>query len=520
LEDYNKIFYFRELSSFLTIVASNYPDKTAMIWEDRTITYEELLKKVSTVASSLRRSGIRKGDRVGTLMKNSPEIVYIWLGSLMNGSVFVPYNTALKGNFLGYQIIDSNPEIMFCDAELISNIPAGIYNEKKVVVNTNQKTTKTETLDEFMSLGDESFTPEQALTSDPAEILYTSGTTGQPKGVVLPHYSFINRAREVASIVSLRKDDVLFNCLPLFHTSGQVMTTLPALLGGLTSAQMEWFHLSKFWRFASETKSTISFLLMRMVNLLLKYSEKNFVQNNLRAIMCGGVGSEIQRAFSEKFGVELIEGYGMTETCGIAIFNRIEDNKQGSIGKPLGSVEVKLVDELGNEVGSGKDGEIAIREKVKNTIFLCYLNHPAPFDKEGWFLTGDIAKKDNEGYFYYVERKKDIIRSRGENIIPSQIESVAELYPDVVECAATSIFAEDTGDEEILLAVKAEKEVKITDFVNFLRSKLPFYMVPRFILFLDSIPKTANQKVKRNELKKYDLSKAIDTVNLLYKERR
>ena len=367
------------------------------------------------------------------------------------------------------------------------------------------------TLKEFMFEGEESFKPEQVLPSDPAEILYTSGTTDKPKGAILPHYSFVNRAKEVASIVSLREDDVLYNCLPFFHTSGQVMTTLPALLAGLTSSQMDWFHVSKFWKFASKTGSTVSFLLMRMVNLLLNTQDQNFAPNKLRVIMCGGVHASMQNKFRQKFGIQLVEGYGMTETCGIAIFNTVYDNKVGSIGKPLKSVDAKLVDDNGKDVRIGENGELALKEKVKNTMFLSYLNAPSPFFKNGWFLTGDIARIDEEGYYYYVDRKKEIIRSRGENIIPSQIESVAELYPGVIESAATGVLSKDTGDEEILLAVKTSSRIDLRSFLTFLRSKLPFYMVPRFIIFLDSIPKTANQKVKRSELKKLDLSQALDT---------
>lgn len=501
---------FRHLSSFLPEVASKNPEKVAIIWESERITYGELLNGVSRTASSLRRIGLKKGDRVGTMMKNSTEMVYVWLGSLMAGCVFVPFNTGLKGDFLAYQIKDSRPSVIFVDGELVQNIPENVIPETRLVVRGGQEAGNHEKFEKFILEGEESFVPEQVSPSDPAQILYTSGTTDKPKGVVLPHYSFVNRAREVSSIILMREDDVLFNCLPFFHTSGQVMTTLPALLSGLTTAQMDWFHVSRFWNFASKTCSTVSFLLMRMVNLLLNAPKNNYAPNMLRVIMCGGVSAPIQRRFMKRFGVQLVEGYGMTETCGIAIFNTVYDNKVGSIGKPLRSVLVKLVDERGKDVGIGRVGEIAIKERMKNTIFLSYLNSPSPFDKLGWFLTGDLAKRDKEGYYYYVERKKDIIRSRGENIIPSQIESVAELFPGVVEAAATGVYSKDTGDEEILLAIRTSGKIDYGSFVDFLRQELPFYMIPRFIIQLETLPKTANQKVKRSELKKLDKSKAFD----------
>lgn len=498
---------FRELSSFLLKVADRRPEKVALIWENSRMSYDELKKEVCVFASSLKRLGLGKNSKVGMIMKNSPDSLCLWLGSLMAGCVFIPFNTALKGEILLYQLNDSKPDILFIDDSLLPSL-GKIDLSCKIIISSKNK--ESDQLEDSKSLGEDNFSPPEVKPSDTAEIIYTSGTTGIPKGVSLPHYSFINRAREIAQIVSLSDNDILFNCLPFFHTSGQVMTTLPALLFGLTSSQLDWFHVTKFWSFAKSTGSTVSFLLMRMVNLLLRASEDYFVKNSVRAIMCGGVKEEIQKEFVRKFSVELVEGYGMTETCGIAIFNRINDNKVGSIGRPLSSVEVKLVNEKGLDVEKGKAGEIYLKEKIPNTMFKGYLNNLSPFISGGWFPTGDIAFQDKEGYFYYVERKKDIIRSRGENISPSQIEGIAENYHSVIECAAVGVESRDTGDEEIMLVIKAKDKIDLRDFFFFLSSKLPFFMVPRYIYFVDELPKTANQKVKRDELRHLNIDNAVD----------
>ena len=506
---------FSELATFIPRVAQNNEDKVAMIWPGSKITYGELDSKTSQVACSLSKSGLSRGDRVGAFMLNSPEMVYAWLGALRAGCVFVPYNSALKGDFLGFQIRDSKPKLLFVDSSLSEQLPRDGISDTRIVFNDGSESG----MKSFIESGEKTLSPADVDPSSPAEILYTSGTTGSPKGVVLSHYSFVNRVNEVAKIVDLRPSDVTYNVLPLFHTSGQVMTTLPALMNGLTVVEDTWFHASHFWSYAEENGATVSFLLMRTANTLLQRSD--YVANDLRVVMCGGVKKEIILEFERRFKIRLIEGFGMTETCGIAIFNTVHENVLGSIGRPLPSVEAMIVDSEGRPASSNVKGELLLRARVDHTMLEEYFGLPRESVRGsgGWFATGDLAYFDRDGHFYYVEREKDVIRVKEENIIPSDIERTAESHPEVLESAAVGIKTV-SGDEEILLALKLKTRVEPLELLSFLDTKLPFYMVPRYLLYLQEIPKTPNQKVSRKMVRDIGLARAIDANLLGFKPTR
>lgn len=506
---------FRELASFIPEITRLNGSKTAMIWPEKKISYLELDSYTSRVASAIRKLGISKGERIGALMLNSPEMVYAWFGALRAGCIFVPYNSALKGELLSYQIQDSRPELLFVDSELSNQLSKEVARE----VNVVWKGGENDSFRSFVDQGSENCPPTKLDPSEPATLVYTSGTTGAPKGVVLSHFSYVNRANEIAWIVDLKEDDVPYNTLPLFHTSGQMMTTLPALINGLTVVEDRWFHASKYWKYAAEQGATASFLLMRTVNALLQRDE--YSPNKLRVIMCGGVKLETIQKFETRFGIRLVEGFGMSETCGIAIFNTVKDNKIGSIGKPLPSIEAKILGPQGNEVPAGMKGEIFLRPRVPHTVLEEYFGlSGAHIWRNGeWFATGDIAYKDEEGYYYYVEREKDVIRVKEENILPSDIERAAESHPQVLESVAVGVKSE-TGDEEILLALKASEKIDPREMFAYLDQKLPFFMVPRYIVFLEEIPKTANQKVSRKLVRETELANAIDAKQLGFRATR
>jgi len=516
LVSFEELYPYRELASFVPKVASGYPDGTAMVWPGRKITYTELNEKTARVANTLARRGIRKGHMVGALMLNSPEMVFVWLGALRAGCVFIPYNNALKGELLAFQLSDSRPRLLFLDAKLEPNLQRRPSGPIELIVNGGGGS---DSLAAFTEEGRADNSPVDVSPSDPAMIMYTSGTTGDPKAVVLPHFSFANRVREIAMIVSLKSDDVFYNTLPLFHTSGQMMTTLPALMGGFTVLEQDWFHASSYWKFAAEYGATVTFLLGRMVNILLQAPEENFVPNSLRVVMSGGVRKKTLIEFANRFGVKVLEGFGMTETCGIAIFNTLERNKVGSIGRPLPSVDVMLAGEGNEDLSANEIGELMLRPKVPGTFLSGYLNKPWPFKADGWFATGDLVSFDTEGFAYYVERKKDVIRSKEENIMPGQIEAVAESHPSVLESAAVGVRGAG-GDEEILLAVKARPGLDPLELLRFLDERLPFFMVPRYLRFVDEMPRTPNEKIRREALRAWGLDEVFDSRPIGFKPHR
>ena len=345
---------------------------------------------------------------------------------------------------------------------------------------------------------------EPNLLDDILTILYTSGTTGDPKGVTLSHRAYLNRTKEISDLFGALDGDIFFNALPLFHTSGQVMTTLPAIWNSGTVIIEEWFHASRYWKDAAAFDAKYSFLLMTMINVLLKRKEE-FVPNKLKLMLCGGATAEMWSDFERAFSIRLFEGYGMTETCGVAIFNSRKDFRSGSIGKPLPSVDVAIEGEEDHE--SKKPdlrGEILLRPIIPGTMMIEYLKKKEETRnawRNGWLHTGDLGYFDQDGFVYFIERKKDIIRRKGENISPSDIEKVVSTHDNVLESSAVGITS-DLGEEEIaLFLVVREKFSDIAPFLKWLDSQLPYYMMPSKLNFVESLPKTANFKIQRNRLR-------------------
>jgi crotonobetaine/carnitine-CoA ligase len=288
------------------------------------------------------------------------------------------------------------------------------------------------------------------------------------------------------------------------------MTTLPAIWNAGTVVIEEWFHVSRFWKHAAAYDAKFAFLLMTMVNALLKRTEE-FTPNKLELVLCGGATGQMWTDFEKKFWpIKLLEGYGMTETCGVAIFNSRKEMRIGSIGKPLPSMEVRISDE--NDLAlteSSEKGEILLRPRIPGTMMLEYFKKQQETEKAwkgGWLHTGDLGCMDSDGFVYFVERKKDIIRRKGENISPGDIERVVSTHDNVLDCSAVGIRSE-LGEEEIaLFLVVREKFPDIMLFLKWLDSMLPYYMMPAKLYFVESLPKTANYKIQRNRLREGNVS--------------
>ena len=492
--------------------------------------YPELSSRCLRVASGFASLGIKRGDRIGVILPNGVAFIEAWFAASILGAVFVPFNFALKGEMLAFQLEDSGISLLCVDSRLAGNLEAvRIPRNVKTIITAREGSDDSEhdilttgvihrEMQELRGCAEYRLPGESGAISShrndqsdlqPAAMLYTSGTTGSPKGVVLAQRAYLNRTYEVTDLLGIRSgggDMVFLNALPMFHTSGQVMTTLPAFLNGGTVVIEEWFHASRFWKIAAGTGARFSFLLMTMLNSLLKRKEA-YVNSSLELILCGGASEGVWREFEESFMVKLLEGFGMTETCGIAIFNRLDDFRRGSIGKPLPSMDAKI--EFNgfpeDEAPPETLGEICLRQKVAGTMMLGYHQNglsemPAGIAAD-WLRTGDVGYRDRDGYFYFVERKKDIIRRRGENIAPSDIERTVSLHPLVLEGCAIGEESE-LGEEEVVIYLvlkDGEKSLRglEREFLEWLDGQLPFYMMPKKIRIVEALPKTANQKIQR-----------------------
>lgn len=507
-------------------------DKPAIMFEDKSVSYRDLKINANRIAEHLTQIGIRKGDKVAVMMLNGPEIIYTWFATALIGAIFVPLNTALKGEILRYQIDDSDSKIIFLDSHLLQFFnPIREYLKKIIYVVVFDKSRKYEVNGTFTSFEEVTKNGElrdsvEVLPEDIASILYTSGTTGPPKGVVLAHRAYVESALRVSRSAHLRETDIFYNTLPLFHTSGQTVSTLPTLFNDLKIIHEEWFHASVFWQNIKRCEATITFLLSSMITILLKRDVvPEGKTHKLRVAFTGGMPKNQMKEFENRFNLKTLECYAMTETCGgVVLSNPIGAVKIGSIGIPVEGFEAKVVNEYDQDLQSNKIGELLIRPTKPFSMLLEYYKK---YDKtvesfrNFWFHTGDYVYQDDEGYFYFVERKKDIIRRRGENIAPFSIEMVVNTHPKVRESVAVGVPSE-MGEEEVKLCVTLLPDSKLdpVDFLKWCDENLPYYMVPRYIEILEEIPKTANQKAQRYLLKQRGVSNAFDRETIGFKPKR
>ncbi|MGB6500916.1 MAG: AMP-binding protein [Thermoplasmata archaeon] len=503
---------YHDLATLVRRKAEKNGARAALRFIDRTLSYRELDAETERVANGLARAGIGPGDRVATLLFNTSEFPLTWFGAAKRRAVLVPINTALKGEILRYELADSAPSGIVLDRRLwpafepirpTLGIPhVWIATPGEATLPIPEKTTA------FSDLpvdGTDGETPPPGA-GDPVSIMYTSGTTGPPKGAIIPHQKQITTPVEIGRRSRLAGDSVLFTALPLFHCNAQEMTTLVALLNDLTAVFDERFHASTFWETAAEHGATHVSLLISMINVLFKQPAKPSDRTHpVRTALTAGATKAVWPEFERRFGLSIIELYGMTECGCTTLMNPPSAIRVGSVGLPLGFVEADVVDDLDRPVAVDARGELVVRPRAPDTMFQGYLNQPektAEAWRNRWFHTGDYVTRDADGYYYFVDRKKDIIRRRGENLAPYDVESVLNRHPAVFESVVVGVPS-PLGEEDVKAFVQLRPGASLSAkaLFEYCVAELPFFMVPQYLEFVSEIPKTANQKSQRYLLK-------------------
>lgn len=499
---------YHDLATLVRAKARKNGSRRALAFADRSISYEELDQESERIGHGLARAGLARGDRVAAFLFNTPEFPRLWFGAAKRGIVLVPLNTALKGEILRYELADSAPAAIVVDRRLWSAYAAvrdalKIRGEYLAGPATDGPSDPPGVPDfEDLAVDGHGPLPPPPAPSDPASILYTSGTTGPPKGAVVPHEKLLTTPREIAARSRLAPDSVLFTALPLFHCNAQEMTTLSALLHDLTAAYDDRFHATTYWETAARFGATHVSLLISMVNVLFKQPEKPTDRtHSVRTALTAGATREVWPLFERRFGVSIVELYGMTECGCTTLMNPPGAVRVGSVGTPLGFVEADVVDDDDRPVAAGVRGELVVRPRAPFTMFLGYLNKPEQTVEAWrnlWFHTGDFVTRDADGYYYFVDRKKDVIRRRGENLAPYDVESVLNRHPAVFETVVVGVPS-PLGEEDVKAFVQLRPGARLgaKELFDFAVEHLPFFMVPRYVEFVDEIPKTANQKSQR-----------------------
>ncbi|MEA2130230.1 MAG: long-chain acyl-CoA synthetase [Solirubrobacteraceae bacterium] len=487
----------------LTRTAAEHPDVIACKLDDAAFNYGLLDQASARVSAMLKSKGVGPGDRVGIMLPNVPYFPAVYYGVLRAGAIVVPMNVLLKAREVGYYLADPEVKVLFAWHGFLEAAKPGATDAGGVEV-VSVKPGEIEGLIFAHEPDDE---VAERAGDDTAVILYTSGTTGKPKGAELTHDNLRRNVEVSAKLFDFGVGDVIFAGLPLFHAFGQTCTMNAAIQGGSTITLLPRFDPGKALEVMARDRCTVFEGVPTMYGALLHHpGREDYDVSCLRVCVSGGssLPVEVLRGFEEAFGCKVLEGYGLSETSPVATFNHPDrERKAGSIGTPIEGVQLKLVDDDGEEVAAGELGEILIKG---HNVMKGYWERPeatAEAIKDGWFATGDIAKVDEDGYFFIVDRKKDLIIRGGYNVYPREIEEVLYEHPDVREAAVVGVPHDELGEEVgAAVALKDGAAVDAEELKAFVKEQVASYKYPRFVWFVDELPKGPTGKILKREISK------------------
>jgi len=488
------------LAQILIDATQNDPDHVAVKLDDVELTYAQLDEASARLAGLLDEHGFSAGARVGIMLPNVPYFPVVYYGILRAGGIVVPMNVLLKKREVAFYLEDSGAKLLFAWDGFAEDANAGAEEAGAECVLVK--------LGEFdQQVGAAGAVSEvvDADDDDTAVILYTSGTTGTPKGAELTHGNLRRNAEASRGLFGLGSDAVTLGALPLFHSFGQTCAMNATLGGGGTLTLIPRFDPGKALEIMQRDHVNIFQGVPTMYNAMLNFADRGqFDTSSVTVCASGGSAMpvELMRGFEKAFKCKVLEGYGLSESSPVASFNHPDrERKPGSIGTPIEGVQMKIVDEDGNAVEQGKVGEIVIRG---HNVMKGYWNKPEATEatvRGGWLHTGDMGKVDEDGYFFIVDRKKDMIIRGGYNVYPREIEEVLYEHPDVLEAAVLGIPHDEYGEEvAAAVALKEGAEVSAEQLRDFVKEQVAGYKYPRRIWFVDDLPKGPTGKILKREI--------------------
>ena len=489
------------LAEMLTKTVADHGERIAIKLDDLELSYSLIDQASARAAGLLAAKGVEAGDRVGVMLPNVPYFPFVFFGALRIGAVVVPMNPLLKGREVGFQMEDAGAKVMLGwhqmgEAAREGSESAGIESILVEPGDFEGQLGAAEPVDQVVDRADD----------DTAIILYTSGTTGTPKGAQLTHGNLLSATRIAADLVNAQPDGVTFGALPLFHVFGLTTGLTTSTWVGAELTLLPRFDVAKALEMIQRDRVTTFLGVPTMYAAMVHHPDaSSFDTSSLELCVSGGAAMpvEVLKSFEQTFDCKVLEGYGLSETCAIGSFNRPDlERKPGSIGIPVDGVEMRLADSEGKDVPEGEVGEILIRGPV---VMKGYWNRPeetaAALDEDGWLKTGDLARRDEDGYYFIVDRKKELIIRGGFNIYPREIEEVLYEHPSIREAAVVGIPHDSLG-EEVGAAVVLTPDAGETpgDVQSFVKERVAAYKYPRQVWFVEELPKGPTGKILKREI--------------------
>jgi crotonobetaine/carnitine-CoA ligase len=510
--------------------ARRHPDRTYLEvpWAGESYTYGETLEQAERVGSAMLAAGAEPGDRVVIMLPNCSAYILGWLGSSIAGLVEVPINTAYRGSFLAHQVATAEPTLAIIDPGYVERfiaIPEASASIRRFylvgdadAVESGRVALTAEghssgSWSELLAGGDSALPAVEAR--DPGSIFFTSGTTGLSKGVMMPHAHMYLFADECVSLTRLTEDDTYMSVGPLFHGNSQFLAAYPALVAGSRYVLHQRFSASEWVNQIRAAEATVTNFVGVMMDFVWQQEARpDDADNDLRCIFAAPTASSIVDEFRARFGIEaFVEVFGLTETCMPILSPYGIDRPAGAAGMLNRDwFDVRLVDsETDEEVPSGEVGELVVRGRYPWTTCQGYFGMPdktAESFRNLWFHTGDGLRRDEAGWYYFVDRLKDAIRRRGENISSYEVEQGLVSHEAIYEVAAVGVPADqEAGEDEVMVFIvpEADAEISADDVWTYADEQLPAFAVPRYVRIIDQLPKTPSEKVRKVELRERGL---------------
>ena len=510
----------QSLGLFVDSVVSKDPDKIFIEIAGQSITYHEFQERSIRAASMFSSLGIVHGDRICLYLPNCPEFLYCWFGLSRIGAIAVPINTAYKTDETAYILNNSGAVAVIGHSDILGSLYEAADLSPDVKHRLVVRTPESDFLDvewcdfntllnttELLDLAD---LADSVSPSDISMLVYTSGTTGNPKGVQVTQKMYVAAGQGFSHWTNATSHDRFFTCLPYFHANAQYYSTMGALSAGATLIVSDRFSASRFWNQVREARATVVNFIGMMMPVLSKQPKSDSDLENMVRLFYGSpaFSPEFLDEFKERFGTEIIVGFGMTETCYGTIETIGENRRPNSSGLPRRHPDpefkntIRIVDEDGDPVASSIVGEISISNPVLMTGYWKNVEQTELALRDGWLFTGDLGWLDEDGYLYFVDRKKDVIRRRGENISSQEVEDVIKRHPHVLDCAVISVPSE-LGEDDVKAYVLPQegRDLNPEEIIYWCANRLAYFKVPRYIEMRKDLPRTPSLRVRKDVLR-------------------